>query len=194
VRSVALRIWIQGGLRFDGPRNLRPLSERRSLWTAAGSYRLSRIRAARRRGDARRDRRKQSVSPTHQSALRSGIREAAADGHIASGNAAQAAAIYDALATERPNDVQVRLADGEALLADRQFAAACAEFDELRGKGLGPRDLGVTAARACAQKEDAAVAIAWIDSIPARFRPDLSADPALASLRDRAEFRPLFPR
>ena len=137
---------------------------------------------------------KQAVAPAYQSALRSGIRESTAAGYVASGDAAQAAAIYAALATERPNDVQVRLAYGEALLADSQFAVACAEFDKLRGKGLGPRDLGLPAARACAQKGDAASAIAWIESIPARFRPDLSADPAFATLRDRAEFRALFPR
>lgn len=137
---------------------------------------------------------KQAIAPAYQRALHAGIREATAAGYVASGNAPQAAAIYGALAAERPDDVQVRLAYGEALLADSQFASACAEFDKLRGKGLGPRDLGVPAARACAQKGDATAAIAWLESIPARFRPDLAGDPAFASLRDRAEFRALFPR
>jgi hypothetical protein len=94
----------------------------------------------------------------------------------------------------RPDDPRLRLAYGEALLGDAQYAAACTEFEKLKGKGLGPRDLGVPAARACAQKRDADAAVAWLASIPARFRPaDLAADPAFASLQSRSDFRALFP-
>jgi hypothetical protein len=85
------------------------------------------------------------------------------------------------------------MAYGEALLGVAQYAAACAEFEKLKGRGLGHRDLGVPAARACAQKGDADAAVAWLASIPPRFRPQLATDPAFASLRSRADFRALFP-
>jgi hypothetical protein len=134
---------------------------------------------------------KQMLSPAYQSALRAGVLEATAAGHVLAGNPREAAAIYSRLVATRPANPTLQLAYGEALLADSQFIAACAEFDKLRGKGLGPRDLGLPAARACAQKGDAETAIAWLQSIPARFRPDVQRDPAFASLRDRADFRAL---
>jgi hypothetical protein len=66
------------------------------------------------------------------------------------------------------------------------------EFEKLKGKRLGPRDLGVPAARVHAER-DAAVAIAWLESIPARFRPrSLENDPIFATIRDQPEFKALF--
>jgi hypothetical protein len=85
------------------------------------------------------------------------------------------------------------LAYAEALLGNRQFTGSCAEFAKLKDAPLGPRDRGVPAARACMQSGDADAAIAWIASIPARFRPrELEADPIFAALRSRADFRALF--
>jgi hypothetical protein len=85
------------------------------------------------------------------------------------------------------------LAYGEALLGDAQFATACAEFEKLKGKGLGPRDLGLPAARACMQKGDADTAIAWLRSIPQRFLPtSVQSDPIFAAVQNRADFRALF--
>jgi dienelactone hydrolase len=137
---------------------------------------------------------KQALSPAYQAALHTGLPEATAAGHVLSGNAKEAAAIYARLVASRPENPTLHLAYGEALLADSQFVAACGEFDKLRGKGLGPRDLGLPAARACAQKGDADAAIGWLQSIPARFRPNVERDPAFASLRERADFRALFQR
>ena len=134
---------------------------------------------------------KQALSPAYQSALRAGVVEATAAGHVLSGNTKEAAATYASLVTRRPDEPTLRLAYGEALLADSQFVAACAEFDKLKGKGLGPRDLGLPAARACALKGDGDAAIAWLQSIPARFRPNVERDPAFVTLRDRADFRAL---
>ena len=134
---------------------------------------------------------KQTLSPAYQSALRAGVLEATAAGHVLTGNAKEAASIYARLVATRPANHTLHLAFGEALLADSQFVVACAEFDKLRGKGLGPRDLGLPAARACAQKGDAEAAIVWLQSIPARFRPDVQRDPAFASLRERADFKAL---
>jgi hypothetical protein len=138
---------------------------------------------------------KETTTPGYQAALRAGMAEATAAGHLAAGRAAQAAEAYAALVKARPADYSLRLTYGEALLANRQFAEACAEFETLKGKGLGYRDLGVPAAKACLQKGDAEAAIAWLESIPARFRPvTLADDPAFAPLRERADFRALFGR
>jgi len=63
----------------------------------------------------------------------------------------------------------------------------------LRNKGLGPRDLGVPAARACMLNGDAQAAIAWIAAIPPPYRPRaIEADPVFAPIRARADFKALF--
>ncbi len=109
------------------------------------------------------------------------------------GNYRQAAVIYAEMVAARPDDARLRLAYGEALLGDGQFATACAELEKLKGKGLGPRDLGIPAARACMQKGDADAAIAWLRSIPERFRPtDIRTDPIFAPIQNRPEFVALF--
>jgi hypothetical protein len=134
-----------------------------------------------------------STAPAYQASLRRGLPEATAAAHVAAGEFEAATGIYARLVAASPGDDRLRLSYGEALLGASQFAAACAEFERLKGKGLGPRDLGVPAARACVQKGDADAAIAWLRSIPSRFLPrELEADPAFAPLRQRADFRALF--
>jgi hypothetical protein len=65
----------------------------------------------------------------------------------------------------------------------------------LKGKGLGPRDLGLPAARACMLKGDADAAIAWLRSIPQRFLPaEVEKAPEFAALQGRADFHALFRR
>jgi dienelactone hydrolase len=136
---------------------------------------------------------KTTTSAAYQASLRRGVLEATAAGHVSGGRFKEAAGVYAQLAAKSPENATLRLAYGEALLGDRQFTAACAEFEKLKGKGLGYRDLGVPAARACMQKGDAEAAIAWLQSIPERFRPaELRNDPIFAPIRDRAEFRALF--
>ena len=136
---------------------------------------------------------KRATSPAFQASLRRGIPEAAAAAHVAAGDFAAAAAAYAELVKQQPQDVRLRLSYGEALLGASQFAAACAELDQLKGKGLGPRDLGVPAARACMQKGDGDAAIAWLKTIPQRFLPrEIEQDPVFAPVRDRAEFKALF--
>jgi dienelactone hydrolase len=136
-----------------------------------------------------------AVSPAYQAAIRRALPEAAAAGHVLGGNFHQAASIYADLLSSRPDDARLRLAYGEALLGDQQYASACAEFERLKGKGLGARDLGLPAARACMLKGDADAAIAWLRGIPQRFLPaDVEKEPVFAPLQDRAEFRALFVR
>jgi len=136
-----------------------------------------------------------ATSPRYQSALRSMIPEATAAGYVQTGKLHEAAAAYAAMVAARPDDARLRLAYGEALLGDGHAAVACAEFDKLRDKGLGYRDLGLPAARACLQKGDPDAAIAWLRSIPPQFLPaSIGEEPAFAALRDRADFRALFAR
>jgi dienelactone hydrolase len=134
-----------------------------------------------------------STAPAFQAALRRGLPEATAAARVAAGEFAAAATIYGDLVKARPEDPRLRLSYGEALLGASQFAAACSVFDQLKGKGLGPRDLGLPAARACLQKGDAEAAVGWLRSIPSRYLPrDVEADPAFAPLRGRADFKALF--
>jgi dienelactone hydrolase len=138
---------------------------------------------------------KRATAPSFQAALRAGLREATAAGHVQSGEFGEAATVYAELVRARPDDARLRLSYGEALLGAGRYADACAELETLKGKGLGPRDLGLPAARACMQKGDAEAAVAWLRTIPSRFLPaDVQTDPVFAPLRQRADFRALFER
>ena len=138
---------------------------------------------------------KRATSARYQSALRAALPEAKAAGYVQTGKFHEAAAAYGALVAAHPDDARLRLAYGEALLGDGQAAVACSEFDKLRDKGLGYRDLGLPAARACLQKGDPEAAVAWLSTIPPQYLPpSVGEDPSFAPLRDRADFRALFAR
>jgi dienelactone hydrolase len=134
-----------------------------------------------------------TTAHAYQTSLRAGLVEATAAGQIQTGKFHEAASTYAELVRQRPNDPRLALSYGEALLGDGQVAPACAAFAMLRGRGLGPRDLGVPAARACALAGDTVAAIAWLASIPSRFRPPaLVNDSAFAGIRSRSDFLALF--
>jgi hypothetical protein len=136
---------------------------------------------------------KRVTAPAYRTAVASAVGYATAAAHVTAGDFAAAATTYAELVARKPNDPRLRLAYGEALLGDRQFAMACDEFAKLKGKGLGPRDLGLPAARACLQKGDPDAAIAWLTSIPKRFLPPRVKDePVFAPLKDRGDFQALF--
>ena len=136
---------------------------------------------------------KAATFSSYQSAMRQAMSEAVAAGHVTAGRSRQAAIAYADLVKGRPDDATLHLAYGEALLASGQFAEACGEFEKLKDKRLGARDLGIPAARACLQRGDADAAIAWIRGIPPQYRPNLLNDPMFASIRDRQDFKALFP-
>ena len=124
-----------------------------------------------------------ATEPAYQASLARGAREATAAAQVILGNFADAASTYAELVKTRPDDTRLRLSYGEALLGAGRYADACGELEQLKGKGLGPRDLGVPAARACMQKGDGDAAVAWLSSIPQPFRtaksrnrPDLRTD------------------
>ena len=137
---------------------------------------------------------KRATSPSYQAAVARGIREASAAGFVLTREYKKAADVYAELVAARPTEPRLRLSYGEALLGDSQFGAACAEFEKLKGKGLGPRDLGLPAARACMQKGDPDAAIAWLKSIPTRFLPpSVQSEAVFAPLAGRDDFKALFP-
>jgi len=137
---------------------------------------------------------RRATSPAFQAAIRRGVPEATAAGHVQVRDFAKAVPIYADLVAARPDDARLRLSYGEALLGNAQYAEACGELEKLKGKGLGPRDLGLPAARACMLKGDADAAMAWLKTIPTRFLPPNVQDEAVfAPLKSREDFRALFP-
>jgi dienelactone hydrolase len=138
---------------------------------------------------------KRTTAPAYQASLRRGLPEATAAGYVASGDFARAASSYAELVTAKPEDARLGLSYGEALLGASQFGAACAQLGRLKGKGLGARDLGLPAARACMQSGDDDAALAWLKSIPTRYLPpSVEKDPTFAPLQSRPEFQALFKR
>ena len=137
---------------------------------------------------------RRATSPAFQTAVRRGIPEATAAGYVQMRDFGKAVPIYAELVAARPDDARLRLSYGEALLGNAQYAEACGELEKLKGKGLGPRDLGLPAARACMLKGDADAAIAWLKTIPTRFLPpDVQNEAVFAPLKAREDFRALFP-
>jgi len=137
----------------------------------------------------------QTTAPAYQSALRASLPEASAAGYVQTGKYKEAAGEYARMVAARPDDHRLRLAYGEALLGDKQYATACAEFEKLKDKPLGPRDRGLPAAHACLLSGDPAAAVAWLNTIPARFLPaSTQQDPRFALLKDRPDFQALFTR
>jgi hypothetical protein len=136
---------------------------------------------------------KRATAPAYQTATRAATTDATAAAHVMTREFGAAAALYRDLLAQRPNDAQLRLSYGEALLGDRKFAEACAQFAQLKDKGLGARDLGLPAARACLHSGDQDAAVGWLKTIPSRFLPrSVESDSVFAPLRARADFRALF--
>ncbi|MEO8028347.1 MAG: hypothetical protein ABI823_17830 [Bryobacteraceae bacterium] len=139
---------------------------------------------------------KTTLTANYQAALHAGLPAAAAAGAVSTGDYETAARLYGPLAAANLSDSRLQLAYGEALLGARRFRDATNHFDKLRGnRELGPRDLGLPAARAAAQAGEAARAIEWLNMIPARFLPaEALRDPAFKSLESNPEFQAVAAR
>ena len=136
----------------------------------------------------------QAISGSHQSALQSGLREATAAGAMFAEDFARAAALYHELVAAHPQDARLLLAYGNALSGAKQYKEARTQFDHAKAiGGLGPRDLGLPAAKACVLDHDPEAAMAWLKTIPPQGLPaSVQSDPDFASLKDRADFQALF--
>ena len=138
---------------------------------------------------------RQATSPSYHAALQAALPEATAAGYVQTGKTKEAADAYAAMVGKSPDNASLRLAYGEALLRDKQYAVACAEFEKLRDKPLGYRDRGLPAAEACMLAGDPAKAVGWLNTIPARFLPAQTAqDPRWTPIKDREDFQALFKR
>src|SRR5262249_24526029 len=135
-----------------------------------------------------------AVSARSQSALLAGLPESSASGAMQSGDFRKAAALYQPIAAARPQDARIRLAYGNALLGAGMYKDARAQFDQAKNiGGLGARDLGIPAAKACALDHDPDCAIVWLKTIPPQFLPESTEyDPDFTTLHDRPDFRALF--
>lgn len=138
---------------------------------------------------------KRVTAPAYRAALLAGVDDATAAMYVSSGEFTSATEVFARLVARRPDDAPLRLSYGTALLGAQHFAAACAEFEKLKGKGLGARDLGLPAAAACLQNGDPEGAMAWLESIPKPYLPvRVKDDPTFAPLKERADFKALFER
>ena len=135
-----------------------------------------------------------AISGSHQSALHGGLAEASAAGAMFTEDFARAGALYHELVAAHPQDARLLLAYGNALSGAKQYKEARAQFDRAKViGGLGARDLGLPAAKACALDHDPDAATVWLKTIPPPFLPaSVQSDAAFAALRDRADFQALF--
>jgi dienelactone hydrolase len=135
-----------------------------------------------------------AISDAHQSALHSGLDEAGAAGAMFTGNFVKAAALYREIVANHPQDARLLLAYGIALSGAKRYKEARAHFDQAKTiGGLGQRDLGLPAARACVLDHDPEAAIAWLKTISPQFLPaSIQSDADFALLKDRADFQALF--
>jgi hypothetical protein len=135
-----------------------------------------------------------AISISHRSALHAGLEEANAAGEMFTGNSENAAALYREIVAKHPEDARLLLAYGIALTGAKQYKLARTQFDHAQKiGGLGLRDLGVPAARACALDRDPDASIVWLKTIPPQFLPiAVRTDSDFAILKDRADFQSLF--
>jgi len=135
-----------------------------------------------------------AISGSHQSALQGGLAEASAAGAMFTDNFARAVALYHDLVVAHPQDARLLLAYGNALSGVKQYKEARAQFDRAKTiGGLGQRDLGLPAAKACVLDHDPEAAMAWLKTIPPQFLPlSIQSDPDFVSLKHRDDFQALF--
>jgi dienelactone hydrolase len=133
-----------------------------------------------------------TISDAHQAALHAGLAEATAAGAMFAGDFAKAAGLYHDLVATHPQNARLLLAYGLALSGAKHYKDARVQFDGAKAiGGLGQRDLGLPAAKACMLDHDPDAAIAWLKTI--KFLPaSIETDPDFASLKDRADFQALL--
>ena len=139
---------------------------------------------------------KDATEPSYQAAIRSRHLDAVAAGLLSVGNYREASLTLAELMKQRPADGRVRFAHAQALLGDRQFAAACAEFRSFTPPNF---EAIMPGTRSCVLAGTPDTAIVWLQ----RFRRDwmqseylrpLRTDSVFAPLWARAEFQALFRR
>jgi dienelactone hydrolase len=137
---------------------------------------------------------KRATAPAFHAAVRAGRLDAAAAAYRNAGNHREAARAFAELAALRPGDRGLRLDLAQALLGDRQFAAACAEFRRETPPSFAAIAPGT---RACLLAGAPDTAVAWLGTVRRDWlRSDmlraLRTDSVYAPLWGRDDFRALF--
>jgi dienelactone hydrolase len=135
-----------------------------------------------------------AISDSYESALNTGLAEANAAGALSTGRYDEAAAIYRELVTVHSRDANLMLAYANSLTGAKQYKEARTQYDRAKKiGGLGARDLGLPAARACVLDHDPEAAMAWLKTIPPQFLPEsIQSDADFAPLTSRADFQAMF--
>ena len=137
---------------------------------------------------------KRATAPAYQAAVRARGLEASAAAHRNAGNHREAALAFAELVRRRPDDPRARLDYAGALLADRQFAPACAEFRRVAPPAFAAIEPG---ARACVLAGAVDTAAAWLATfrrewLRSEYLRRLHSDSVFAPLWTRSDFQALF--
>ncbi|HKG92336.1 MAG TPA: hypothetical protein VKA84_10610 [Gemmatimonadaceae bacterium] len=140
---------------------------------------------------------KRATAPAYQAAIRAGQLDAAAAAHLSTGNFHEASLVFAELLKQRPADRQLRLSYGQALLADEQYDAACAELRRMTPPGEGSFQSILPGTRACVLAGALDTAVVWLQGMPkawvqSPYVGGLRADSVFAPLWGRADFQALF--
>ena len=136
---------------------------------------------------------KQATEPAYQAAIRAKRLDALAAAYLVGENYHQAALTYEELLRERPEDGRSRFPYAEALLADQQYSAACAQFSRMSGNFA----VILPGTRACLLANTPDTAIALLRTIPkdwltSEYVSGLRSDQVFQPLWGREDFKALF--
>jgi dienelactone hydrolase len=135
---------------------------------------------------------KLTTDPAYRAALQPRQLDALAAGQMSARNFGAAAQTFAQIMQQRPGDNGVRVSYGTALLADKQYDAACREL-----RAISPPEYGalLPGTGACVRANDPDAAIALLKSVPqdwVRFAASrLQSDSVYAPLWPGSDFRAL---
>ena len=129
---------------------------------------------------------KRATEPAYQAAIQAKQIDARAAAYLLAGNYHQAALAYEELLRQRPEDGRSRFPYAEALLADKQYSAACTQFNQMKGNFA----VIIPGTQSCVLAGSADVAIALLQSMP----KDWLTSEYVSGLRTDAVFQPLWNR
>ena len=135
---------------------------------------------------------KTATAPTFQAAIRNGHLDALAAGQMSVGNYRDAATTLAEVVTRRPTDGAARFAYGQALIADKQYEPACAEFSRMTSFAAI-----LPGARSCLLSRGPDSTIAFLrgmrrDWLQSQYLRTLQTDSVFAPLWARADYQALF--
>jgi len=136
---------------------------------------------------------KRATEPSYQAAIRARHLDAVAAGYLSVGNFRQAALTFEELLRQRPDDGRARFPYAEALLADKQYSSACAQFSQMKGNFAAI----IPGTQSCVLAGAPDTAIALLQSMPkdwlaSEYVSGLRTDAVFSPLWERADFTALF--